>query len=210
MGGSTAYCGPRPTIAVDAEMPLTAVSLTSPPREPALGRWWWVLLVTGVLWIILGLFVLQAHYDSASAIGVLVAIWLLFAGVAELMEAGLLEDWRWLHILLGVLFLIGGVAALTSPFQTFTVLASLIGFFLIVKGTFDFVIALMVRHEVDLWWMTLIAGIVEILLGVWAMGYPGRSAALLIVWVGFGAIVRGIAQIISAFRVRRLPPEGVL
>jgi uncharacterized membrane protein HdeD (DUF308 family) len=125
------------------------------------------------------------------------------------MEAGLLEGSRWLHILLGVLFLVGGIAALTSPFQTFTVLAGLIGFFLIVKGTFDFVIALMVRHEVDLWWMTLVAGIIEILLGVWAMGYPGRSAALLIVWVGFGAIVRGIAEIVSAFRVRRLPAEAV-
>ena len=113
------------------------------------------------------------------------------------MQAGLLEGWRWLHIVVGVLFVIGGVAALTSPFQTFMVLASLIGIFLVIKGTFDFVLALMVRHELDLWWMTLIAGIVEILLGLWAMGYPGRSAALLIVWVGFGAIVRGIAEIVA-------------
>ena len=30
-------------------------------REPAIGRWWWVLLVTGILWILVGLFVLQAH-----------------------------------------------------------------------------------------------------------------------------------------------------
>jgi uncharacterized membrane protein HdeD (DUF308 family) len=51
--------------------------------------------------------------------------------------------------------------------------------------------------------MTLVAGILEILIGAWAMGYPGRSAALLIVWVGFGAIVRGIAEIVAAFRVRR-------
>src|SRR3954451_11082563 len=116
---------------------MTAVTLT-PPREPSLGRWWWLLLVTGILWILLGLFVLQAHYDSAVAIGYLVAIWLFFAGVAELVQAGLLEDWRWLHVVVGVLFLLGGVAALMSPFQTFTVLAALIGFFLILKGTFDF------------------------------------------------------------------------
>lgn len=166
-----------------------------------------MLLVTGILWILLGMFVLQAHYDSAVAIGYLVGIWLIFGGVAEVMQAALVEGWKWLHILVGVLFVIGGVAALTTPFQTFTVLASLIGLFLILKGTFDFAIALTVRHELDLWWMTLIAGIVEILLGIWAMGYPGRSAALLIVWVGVGAIVRGIAEIISAFRVHRWPAE---
>jgi uncharacterized membrane protein HdeD (DUF308 family) len=187
---------------VDGELHMTAVDV-SLPRDPELGRWWWVLLVTGILWILLGMFVLQAHYDSAVAIGFLVGIWLIFGGVAELVQAGVLESWKWLHIVLGVLFILGGIAALLSPFQTFTVLASLIGFFLILKGAFDFALALMVRHELDLWWMTLVAGILEILIGAWAMGYPGRSAALLIVWVGFGAIVRGIAEIVAAFRVRR-------
>jgi uncharacterized membrane protein HdeD (DUF308 family) len=185
---------------------MTAVGRTTRP-EPALARWWWMLFATGVLWILLGIFVLQGHYDSAVAIGYLIAIWLIFGGVAEFVQAGFLEGWKWVHIVLGVLFVVGGVAALTSPFQTFTVLASLIGFFLILKGTFDFAMALAVRHEVDLWWMTLVAGLVEIMLGVWAIGYPGRSAALLIIWVGFGAIVRGIAEIVSAFRVRRWPAE---
>ena len=37
------------------------------------------------------------------------------------------------------------------------------------------------------------------------MGYPGRSAALLIIWVGIGAIIRGIAEIVAAFHVHKLP-----
>jgi len=183
---------------------MTAVSITQ-PREPAVGKWWWVLLVTGILWILLGLYVLQAHYGSAVAIAFLVAFWLFFAGAAEFVQAGLVEGWRWVHAALGVVFVIGGVFALLAPFQTFTILAALIGIFLIVKGTFDFVIALAVRHEVDLWWMTLIAGIIEIALGIWAMGYPGRSAALLIIWVGVGAIIRGIAEIVAAFHIHTAP-----
>ena len=183
---------------------MTAVSITQ-PREPAVGKWWWVLLVTGILWILIGLFVLQAHFDSAVTIGYLVGFWFLFAGIAEFVEIGAVAEWRWVHAVLGVLFVIGGIAALMSPFQTFTILASLVGFLLIVKGTFDFVIALAVRHEFDLWWMSLIAGIVEIALGIWAMGYPGRSAALLIIWIGIGAIVRGIAEIVMAFHVHKHP-----
>ena len=50
----------------------------------------------------------------------------------------------------------------------------------------------------------LTAGIIEITLGIWAMGYPGRSAALLIIWVGIGAIIRGIAEIVTAFHVHKL------
>ena len=174
-------------------------------REPALGKWWWVLLVTGILWILVGLFVLQAHYDSAALVGYLVAFWLIFAGVAELMQLAVFEGWRWLHGIMGVLFLIGGFAALTSPFQTFMVLAALIGFFLVVKGTFDFVLGLMLRHEVELWWMTMVGGILEILLGIWAMGYPGRSAALLLIWIGVGAIIRGIVEIVGSFQLKKDP-----
>jgi uncharacterized membrane protein HdeD (DUF308 family) len=177
------------------------------PREPTLGKLWWVLLVTGILWLILGLFVLQAHYNSALAIGYLVGFWLIFAGVAEFIEAGVGATWRWLHVVLGVLFLVGGILALTSPFQTFMVLAALFGIFLVIKGTFDFAIALSVRHLVDLWWMTLIAGIIEIALGVWALGYSGRSAALLIIWIGVAAIIRGIGEIIAAFDIHRVEKE---
>jgi len=115
------------------------------------------------------------------------------------------EGWRWLHGIMGVLFLIGGFAALTSPFQTFMVLAALIGFFLVVKGTFDFVLGLMLRHEVELWWMTMVGGILEILLGIWAMGYPGRSAALLLIWIGVGAIIRGIVEIVGSFQLKKDP-----
>jgi len=188
---------------------VTALVITD-EREPAIGRWWWVLLVTGILWILIGLFVLQAHYESAVAIGYLVGFWLFFAGVAEFIEAAAVDAWRWVHIVFGVLFVIGGVAALTSPFQTFTVLAALIGFFLVIKGTFDLLMALAMRHQVDLWWMSLTAGIIEIALGIWAMGYPGRSAALLIIWIGIGAMIRGVAEIVTAFHVHKLPEAVVV
>jgi uncharacterized membrane protein HdeD (DUF308 family) len=188
---------------------MTAVEITA-PREPAAGRWWWVLLVTGILWIAIGLFVLQADFDSAVLIGYMVALWLLFAGVAEFAALGEVTGWKWLHIVLGIFFIVGGIAALIDPWQTFTILAALIGFFLVLKGTCDFVIALVMRHDVDLWWMTLIGGVIEILLGIWALGYPGRSAALLIVWVGIGAIIRGIVEIVRAFQIHKHPYEATV
>ena len=41
------------------------------------------------------------------------------------------------------------------------------------------------------------------LLGVWASGYPGRSATLLTLWVGIGALIRGITQIVASFQSRK-------
>jgi len=187
---------------------MTAVAIV-PAREPAAGRGWWLLLVTGILWILLGLYLLQAHYGSAVAIGYLTGFFFFFAGAAEFVEVAVVTGWKWAHAVMGGLFVLGGIAAFISPFQTFTVLASLIGFFLVLKGTFDFVIALALRHDVDLWWMTLISGIIEIAVGVWAIGYPGRSAVLLLIWIGVGALIRGVAEIVAAFHIRKLP-EAVL
>jgi uncharacterized membrane protein HdeD (DUF308 family) len=169
------------------------------------GRWWWVLLVTGILWILIGFFVLQAHVDSAVLIGYIVGFWLIFAGVAEIAELAVIDGWKWLHVLMCIIFLVGGILALLAPFQTFMVLAALFGLFLILKGTFDFIIAIATRHIYPLWWFTLIAGIIELALGIWAVGYPGRSAALLLLWVGIGAIIRGITEIVTSFHIRELP-----
>jgi hypothetical protein len=54
------------------------------------------------------------------------------------------------------------------------------------------------------WWLQLIGGIVELALGFWAAGYYGRSAVLLVAWVAAFAIIRGVRDIVAAFRVREL------
>ena len=165
---------------------------------------WWVLLITGIAWIIVGVLVLDSDFDSAVTIGYLVGGYLIAGGVMEFVLIGVAEGWKWLHAVLGVLFVIGGIVAFTEPVQTFGVLAALVGFFLVVKGTFDFVIALATRHQSDLWWLLLIGGILEVILGLWASGYPGRSASLLILWVGIGAVIRGITQLVLSFQIRKL------
>jgi hypothetical protein len=77
-----------------------------------------------------------------------------------------------------------------------------LSFFLVFAGTFDIIIAISTRHEIEVWWLQLIGGIVELALGFWAAGYYGRSATLLIAWVAAFAIIRGVRDIVLAFRVR--------
>jgi uncharacterized membrane protein HdeD (DUF308 family) len=85
-------------------------------------------------------------------------------------------------------------------------LALLFGWFLLFSGTFE-VIASLMNRDVDLWWLGLLAGIAMILLAFWAVGYPGRSAQLFVLWVGFAALFRGISRIVLAFQVKHLAKE---
>ena len=71
---------------------------------------WWVLMLTGIAWIIVGVLVLDADVDSALTIGYLVGGYLIAAGVMEFVLIGVTVGWKWLHAVLGVLFVIGGIA----------------------------------------------------------------------------------------------------
>jgi uncharacterized membrane protein HdeD (DUF308 family) len=112
--------------------------------------------------------------------------------------------WKWLHGLLGVLFVVGGIWAFVHPIGAFYELASILGFLLIFKGTLDIVSSVIQKELSELWWLSLIVGILELFLGFWAsQQYFAPRAALILVWVGFFAIFRGIGEIVLAFELRR-------
>ena len=77
-----------------------------------------------------------------------------------------------------------------------------------VQGRADIVLAFLTKQENDAWWLGLIVGIVEVLLGFWAAGRFDRSAYLLVVLVAAIALARGITDIIMAFRVRGTGDRG--
>jgi uncharacterized membrane protein HdeD (DUF308 family) len=164
---------------------------------------WWLFLILGILWIWFGFFILQFDLDSILTISFLVGILFIGAAVSELFDVFALPGWKWLHAIMAVIFLLGAAFAFLYPGQTFGTLAILLGWFLLVKGTFDIVVAL-TNRDAELWWLTLLVGIAELLIAFWVVGYPGRSAWLLIVWVGLGALARGITEIVLAFQIRHI------
>ena len=167
------------------------------------GKAWWLFLVAGILWMWVGFAVLTFSATSFAIISLMVGFVLILAGIEELVHTFVMEGWRWLHAILGLLFLAGGVFAFAYPGQTVGTLAILIAWFLLFKGTFDVCVAI-ASHGAHLWWLVLLTGILEIAIAVWAIGYPGRSTALLVMWVGLGAVFRGIGEIVMAFQVREL------
>ena len=166
---------------------------------------WWLMLITGIAWTVVSVILLRFDYTSVSSISILFGIVALFAGVAEIavlfMAAGW---WKLLHAVLALVFIVTGFVAFIHPGDTFLALAAVFSFFLIFAGTFDIVIAISTRHEIEVWWLQLVGGIVELALGFWAAGYYGRSATLLVAWVAAFAIIRGVRDIVLAFRVREI------
>ena len=174
--------------------------------ERALGRMagpWWLFLLTGLAWLIIALVTLRFTTTSVATVGVLLGVLFLLAALNEFMISAVKHSWRWAHILLGIFFIVGAIWAFAHPSNAFWSIASVLGFLLVFKGTLDIISAFMTKEVNSSWWLGLVVGILELVLGFWASQqlFPARGA-LLLLWVGFFALFRGISEIVIAFAVR--------
>ena len=166
---------------------------------------WWLVLITGIAWTLVGLIVLRFDYSSVSAISILFGCIAIAAGVLEIGVLILAAGWwKLFHAILVVVFIAAGIVAFIHPGNTFEALAAVFSFFLVFAGTWDIIMSISARHEIEVWWLQLIGGIIELALGLWAAGYYGRSAVLLIAWVAAFTLIRGVRDIVLAFRVREV------
>jgi uncharacterized membrane protein HdeD (DUF308 family) len=165
---------------------------------------WWLFLILGILWILFGMFVLSYNVGSLLALAVLAGVTFLMTGVNQILSSGRAEGgWRWLYIIGGALSIIAGIIAFVWPGRTLLVLSVVLAWFLVFKGIVDIVTALS-NHGRPYWWVALILGILELLLGMWAVGYPGRSLFVFVNLVGIYAIFYGFTEVFAAFDLRGL------
>ncbi len=176
-------------------------------REAAgeISRWWWMWLVTGVLWILVSLIILQFDTASARTVGVIIGVMLLVAGVQYVAVGSLAEGWRWLWYVFGGLLILGGLVAIVNPARAFANVADMLGFLFTFIGIIWVVEAFGTRGINDLWWLGLASGILMIVLGFWAAGqFFFDKAYTLLVFAGIWAMAKGFLDLIRAFEIRRL------
>lgn len=164
---------------------------------------WWIFLLTGILWLVVALVVLRFNSTSVATVGILLGALFLLVSVNEFFIAGVVDGWKWFHVALGVIFLIGGFWAFAHPINAFYELASILGFLLLIKGTFDIIAAVATKPNNELWWLGLTVGLLELLLAFWASQQLFQPrAALILIWVALMALMRGITEIVLAFQLR--------
>lgn len=175
-------------------------------REGA--RYWWVFLLTGIAWLLIAWLVLRMDITSIAAVGVLLGVVFLFASVNEVGLGSLMSGgWKILHYVMALIFFIGGLWSLVRPVDTFFALASVLGLILLFYGTFEIARAFSSRDVNPYWWIGLVTGILLLLLAFWVSGSDrvyalAQRTYLILFWVGFFALFKGITQIVNAFGIR--------
>jgi uncharacterized membrane protein HdeD (DUF308 family) len=172
-------------------------------------RWWWVFVVTGILWLMISLVVLRFTTTSITTIGILIGVVFTIAAITEMMIASATPGgWKVAHIFLAIIFVLGAIWGYANPKDAFWALASVLGFMLVIWGAIEVTESILTRAENPLWWLELTVGILLILLGFWTgQQLLTVKAQLLIFYVGLAALFRGIGQIVFAIRLHQAGKE---
>jgi uncharacterized membrane protein HdeD (DUF308 family) len=183
---------------------LSSLTMEETELAESASRFWWLYLITGVLWLWVTLIILSLDIDTVYAVAILFGFVAIGAGISEFIAMGAsTTGWKIAHGILGVIFIAAGIVAFFRPQGTFVALAAIVAWVLLFKGIFDIVLAL-ISHPAHLWWVGLVVGVIEILLAFWAAGYFRGSAIILVAWVAAMTLLRGITEIVMAFRLRKL------
>lgn len=169
-----------------------------------------ILGVGGLIAVALGLFVLFAPNSSGKialvATAMLLSIYALITGLVYLGTAifsGSLGGWaRTGRVLLGLLYVIGGVIMISNLLMTGVVVAVFVSIIIGVLWLFEGILALsMLRKSDNKVWMVIYA-IISIIAGLVLMFSPLMGAATLWLLLGISMIVLGVVQVVRAFSVK--------
>jgi uncharacterized membrane protein HdeD (DUF308 family) len=171
-------------------------------------KYWWLSLVTGVMWIIAALVVLQFDKASITTVGVIIGLMFAAASAQQFVLAAVAERARWLFAIFGVLFGAGAIVCFVHPENTFAGVADILGFLFLMVGVW-WVIRAFVEHQSGaVFWLGIISGVLMIILAFWTSGqFFIEKAYTLLVFAGIWALMHGITDIFKAFAVRSLRDE---
>ena len=180
----------------------------SPLREVGeqIRHLWWVPLVTGLASIGLGLAILATDW-TVRALVVITGLVFIIRGIALAFSPAYAGKTSGEHVLAGIAGVIAGIVLVAWPGPTLLVLAFFVGAWLTVSGGFHIITSFSRRRALPHWGFTLAVGVVEVLLGIWAMRRPEATLALLITIIGLWAIVTGVIYCVLAFEIRSAPRE---
>jgi uncharacterized membrane protein HdeD (DUF308 family) len=190
-----------------------------PPLEPGdvwrteldtLRNSWGWFLVLGLALVILGMLAISFAFVASLVTVVTFGILLLASGFVQVASAVWARRWRgfFLHLLVGILYLIVGFFMLERPIEAVAAVTLLVAASLLVGGLFRIIAA--VTTQFPNWGWVLLGGVISLLLGIaiWRQ-WPADALWVIGLFVGIDMIFAGWSWVMLGLAVRSLPrPAG--
>lgn len=171
----------------------------------SLGKYWWVLVVRGLVAICFGVIAYTSPGLTLATLVLFFGAFALVSGVFAVIGAIAgregHEDW-WVLLLEGLLGIVLGALTLRAPELTAVALVLYIAAWALITGVLQVVSAIRLRKEIEgEFWLGL-SGLLSIGFAILLMIAPGAGALALLWVIAVYAVVWGVFLILLGFRVR--------
>lgn len=163
--------------------------------------------VTGIVALVIGIVILVWPGHSAAAVAAIIAVYALVVGIVYLATAIFDRgDRAWARIgqgILGALFIIAGIVALSNLGAATAVLGIVLGITVGIVWILEGVLQLAYISRTPRPGWTVFSAIISLIAGVLVLLSPLWGAAVLWLFLGISLVVIGISQIIRAFTLKK-------
>jgi uncharacterized membrane protein HdeD (DUF308 family) len=170
-----------------------------------LSRYWWMILVRGVLAVLFGIMVFAWPGISLLSLVLLFGAFILANGFGNVVTAiggrKEHENW-WVLLLAGLAGAVLGILTFFNPGLTALALLFYIAIWAIATGLLEIVAAIRLRKEIEgEFWMAL-GGLASVAFGMLLVARPGGGALAVLWLIAAYAVVYGATLIMLAFKAR--------
>ena len=164
------------------------------------------LILRGLLALAFGIFALLRPASTVAILAIIVAFWALFTGISGVVSAfdlrGVARHW-WLVLVGGIISIAFGIAAMIYfPTLSLAFLVIWVAWWFMLLGITEIATSIQEKRNQWPWVWHMILGVIAVVAAFIALFYPPATLAALIFWVGFTAILLGVAFLFAAGNTR--------
>lgn len=186
----------------DTQSTVVIVEVTPEQAARTAARFWWVLLVAGLISLGFGVWIVFEPTHAARTVAVLLGLWLAVVGLVDLVHAGSARH-RGSAILSGIILIALGAVMIFKPNLPIKIVAILFGIAILLGGIVRIVSAIADRSYG--WGWRLVLGLISATLGIVIIIWPTATVGVVFWIAGLCAMLTGIAWIIASFGLRKAP-----
>lgn len=169
---------------------------------------WYLLLIVGLIYIAVGIWVFLTPLSSYLALSLLFSVSFLISGISEIVlsvsNRKELDSWGW-KLTFGIISVLVGLLLLSNPAISIATLPVYVGFmslfYSIVAISFSMQLKSLGAKD---WGFTLFLGILGIIFSFILIWNPLFAGLTLVYWTGLAFITLGVYRIIFSVQLKKL------
>ncbi|MFS4417183.1 HdeD family acid-resistance protein [Maribacter sp. 2307ULW6-5] len=171
-------------------------------------KYWYLPLLVGLFFIIVGLVAFTAPEESFLALGLLFSLGFVFGGISEILfslgNRQVMENWGW-SLAFGIFTFVVGVLLFLNPTLSMTTLAFYIGFVVLFRSVAAISFSLDIKRYGGRAWGSLLAlGILGVLFSFILLWNPIFAGMGVVFLVGLSFLFTGGFSILFALQLRKV------